>query len=37
MDQGVKVQGRILHLQASRDPWKRVLMEILILEDAAKP
>jgi len=32
MDAGVAVQGRILHLQRSRDPWKRVLMEIVILE-----
>lgn len=30
MDRGVAVEGRILHLQASRDPWKRVLMEIVI-------
>jgi hypothetical protein len=37
MDKGVKVQGRILHLQASRDPWKRVLMEVLILDEGAKP
>lgn len=32
MDRGMQVQGRILHLQHSRDPWKRVLMEIVILE-----
>lgn len=32
MDQGVQVQGRILHLQKSRDPWKRVLFEVLIVE-----
>jgi hypothetical protein len=37
MDQGVKVEGRILHLQASRDPWKRILMEIVIPDDGAKP
>lgn len=37
MDQGVKVEGRILHLQPSRDPWKRVLMEILIVEEPSKP
>lgn len=30
MDRGVGVEGRILHLQISRDPWKRVLMEIVI-------
>ena len=34
MDQGQRVEGRILHLQASRDPWKRVLMEIVLLEPA---
>lgn len=31
MDRGARVAGRILHLQASRDPWKRVLMEIYVL------
>lgn len=36
MDRGVKVEGRILHLQASRDPWKRVLMEIIILDDGLR-
>lgn len=34
MDRGVKVEGRILHLQASKDPWKRVLMEIVLLDTA---
>jgi hypothetical protein len=33
MDRGVRVEGRILHLQKSRDPWKRVLMEIVILDE----
>ncbi|MEW5771239.1 MAG: HIRAN domain-containing protein [Pseudomonadota bacterium] len=33
MDRGVRVEGRIVHLQASRDPWKRVLMEILIRDE----
>ena len=32
MDRGTAVAGRILHLQPSRDPWKRVLMEIYALE-----
>jgi hypothetical protein len=32
MDRGARVQGRILHLQASRDPWKRVLFEVLIVD-----
>ena len=35
MDRGLRLEGRILHLQASRDPWKRVLMEIVILEEAS--
>lgn len=37
MDQGVQVEGRIVHLQVSRDPWKRVLMEVLITDDGPKP
>lgn len=36
MDRGFPVEARILHLQKSRDPWKRVLMEIYIL-DQEKP
>ena len=32
MDSGVRVQGRILHLQKGRDPWKRVLFEVLIVD-----
>lgn len=31
MDRGTPVAARILHLQDSRDPWKRVLMEIYAL------
>lgn len=31
MDRGSQVEGRILHLQKSRDPWKRVLIEIYLL------
>ncbi|MEW6677121.1 MAG: HIRAN domain-containing protein [Pseudomonadota bacterium] len=37
MDKGTPVEGRILHLQSSRDPWKRVLMEIVIVEETTKP
>ncbi len=32
MDRGKPVSARILHLQKSRDPWKRVMMEIYIIE-----
>lgn len=32
MDRGVAVSARILHLQKSRDPWKRVMLEIYVLE-----
>jgi hypothetical protein len=32
MDQGTRVEGRILHLQKSRDPWKRVLFEVLVVD-----
>lgn len=35
MDRGLRLEGRILHLQASRDPWKRILMEIVILDEAS--
>ncbi|MDD5388629.1 MAG: HIRAN domain-containing protein [Gallionellaceae bacterium] len=31
MDRGTPVEARILHLQKSRDPWKRVLIEIYLL------
>ena len=38
MDRGAKVEARILHLQKSRDPWKRVMMEIYLLDaDDASP
>ncbi len=30
MDRGTPVEARILHLQKSRDPWKRVLIEIYL-------
>jgi hypothetical protein len=32
MDKGLRVEGRILHLQKARDPWKRVLFEVLIVD-----
>jgi hypothetical protein len=32
MDRGAPVAARILHLQKSRDPWKRVMMEIHVVE-----
>ena len=37
MDQGQRVEGRILHLQPSRDPWKRILVEIVLLEPEPSP
>jgi len=33
MDRGVRVEGRIVHLQRSRNPWKRVLFEVLVVHD----
>ncbi len=33
MDRGTRVEGRILHLRKSRDPWKRVLIEIYLLPE----
>ena len=30
MDNGTPVAGRIVHLQKGRDPWKRVLLEIVV-------
>jgi hypothetical protein len=36
MDRGAAVAARILHLQKSRDPWKRVMMEIYIMEADAR-
>lgn len=35
MDRGLRVEGRILHLQAGRNPWKRVLIEVLLAEEAS--
>ncbi|MBI5329992.1 MAG: HIRAN domain-containing protein [Betaproteobacteria bacterium] len=32
MDRGLKVEARILQLQKARNPWKRVLIEIYVLE-----
>lgn len=31
MDQGRRVEARIVHLQVARNPWQRVLMEIVLL------
>lgn len=33
MDRGVKMGGRILHLEKTRNPWRRVLMEIYVIEE----
>lgn len=33
MDRGVVMEGRIVHLQKSRDPWRRVLFEVLIVPE----
>lgn len=33
MDRGKRVEARILHLQKSKDPWKRVIMEIYLHQD----
>lgn len=32
MDHGTRVEGRIIQLQKARDPWKRVLFEVLVVE-----
>ena len=37
MDRGTPVEARILHLQKSRDPWKRVLIEIYLLPTPTPP
>lgn len=34
MDNGVAVEGRIVHLQKARDPRQRVLFEVLVVEPA---
>jgi len=33
MDLGTQVEGRIVNLQKSCNPWKRVLFEVLVVED----
>jgi hypothetical protein len=37
LDHGVPVEGRIAHLQKARDPWKRLLMEIVVPESTDMP
>jgi hypothetical protein len=32
MDSGMQVEGRIVALQKSRDPWKRILFDVLAVE-----
>jgi hypothetical protein len=32
MDHGVRVEGRIIQLQKARNPWQRVLFEVLVVE-----
>lgn len=32
MDHGAAVEGRIVQLQKARDPWQRVLIEVLVVE-----
>jgi hypothetical protein len=32
LDHGVVAEGRIVHLQRARNPWKRVLIEIVVPE-----
>ncbi len=34
IDIGAQVEGRIVHLQKARDPWRRMLFEVLIVEPA---
>jgi hypothetical protein len=34
MDHGVMLEGRIVHLQKARDPWLRVLIEVVVPEPA---
>lgn len=34
MDQGTRVEGRIVNLQPGRNPWKRVLFEVLVVTGA---
>lgn len=35
MDRGTRVEARILHLEKTRDPWRRVLLEIHVVEEGA--
>jgi alkylated DNA nucleotide flippase Atl1 len=37
MDRGTRIDGRILHLQKSRNPWQRVLMEIYVQQEDDRP
>lgn len=32
MDRGAQVEGRIVRLDKARDPWKRILFEVLLVE-----
>jgi hypothetical protein len=32
MDNGTILEGRVVRLQKARDPWKRVLFEVLVVE-----
>jgi len=32
MDRGTPVEGRILHLHKSRDPWQRILLELYVVQ-----
>ncbi|NCS65218.1 MAG: HIRAN protein [Hydrogenophilales bacterium CG03_land_8_20_14_0_80_62_28] len=33
MDHGAQVEGRIVNLQKGRNPWRRVLFEVLVVDD----
>lgn len=33
MDHGTRVEGRIIQLQKARDPWKRLLFEVVAVEE----
>ncbi len=33
MDHGTQVEGRIVNLQKGRNPWRRVLFEVLVVDD----
>lgn len=32
MDRGTRVEARIVRLQKARDPWKRILFEVLVVD-----